>query len=111
MALFFITHRLINLDADLALVLARPLVLVSLTQLLQGEDLGVDDRAELLGVGLDSAAHVLHLGSASDEETSCGAEVGQTVEESRVILASAADEANDGDDTIDLDGVEGLLHR
>lgn len=66
MALFFITHRLINLDADLALVLARPLVLVSLTQLIQGEDLGVDNRAELLGVGLDSAAHILHLDPASD---------------------------------------------
>jgi hypothetical protein len=91
-------------------VLARPLVLVSLTQLLQAEDLGVNDRAELLGVGLDSAAHVLHLGSASDEETSGSAEFGQAVEESGVVLASATDEADDGDDTVNLDGVEGLLH-
>ena len=107
---FLINHRLFNLDTDLALVLARPLVLVSLTELLQAEDLGVDNGAELLEVGLDSAAHVLHLGSASDKETSGGAEVGKAVEETGVVLASATDEADDGDDTIDLDGVERLLH-
>jgi hypothetical protein len=107
---FLINHRLFNLDTDLALVLARPLVLVSLTELLQAEDLGVNNRAELLDVGLDSAAHVLHLGSASDEETAGGAEVGKAVEETRVVLASTTDEADDGDDTINLDGVERLLH-
>jgi hypothetical protein len=107
---FLINHRLFNLDTDLALVLARPLVLVSLTELLQAEDLGVNNRAELLDVGLDSAAHVLHLGSASDKETTGSAKVGKAVEETRVVLASTTDEADDGDDTINLDGVERLLH-
>ena len=107
---FLINHRLFNLDTDLALVLARPLVLVSLTELLQAEDLGVDNGAELLEVGLDSAAHVLHLSSAADKETAGGAEVGKAVEETGVVLAGTTDEADDGDDTVDLDGVERLLH-
>lgn len=107
---FLIIHRLINLDADLALVLASPLVLVSLAELVQAEDLGVDNRTELLEVGLDSAAHVLHLGTATDQETTGGAEVGKAVEEAGVVLASTTNEADDRDDTIDLDGIERLLH-
>lgn len=106
----FLIHRLLNLDTDLALVLTRPLVLVSLTELLQAKDLGVDNGTELLNVGLDSAAHVLHLGSASDKKTSGCAEVGQTVEETRVVLAGTADESNNRDNAVNLDSVEGLLH-
>ena len=105
-----ITHCLFNLDADLALVLARPLVLISLTELLQREDLGVNDRSKLIRVGLNSTAHILHLGTASNKETSGSAEVGKAVEETRVALISAANEANNRDDTVDLDSVEGLLH-
>lgn len=105
-----ITHCLVNLDADLALVLARPLVLISLTELLQREDLGVNDRSKLIRVGLNSTAHILHLGTASNKETSGGAEVGKAVEETRVALISATNEANNRDDTVDLDSVEGLLH-
>lgn len=91
-------------------MLTRPLVLVSLTELLQAKDLGVDNRTELLNVGLDSAAHVLHLGSASDKETSGGAEVGETVEETRVVLAGTTNESDNRDNTVNLDSVERLLH-
>lgn len=105
-----INHRLLNFDADLALVLTRPLVLIGLTELLQREDLGVNDRSKLIGVGLNSTAHILHLSTASNKETSGSAEVGKAVEETRVALVGAADEADNRNDTIDLDGVEGLLH-
>lgn len=91
-------------------MLARPLVLISLTELLQRENLGVNDRSELIRVGLNSTAHVLHLSTTSNKETSGSAEVGKAVEETRVVLTSAANEADNRDDTVNLDGVEGLLH-
>lgn len=76
-------------------MLARPLVLISLTKLLQREDLGVNDRSKLIRVGLNSTAHILHLSTASNKQTSGGAEVGKAVEEARVVLTSAANEADD----------------
>jgi hypothetical protein len=91
-------------------VLARPLVLISLAELLKSEHLGVNDRSKLIRVGLNSTAHILHLSTASNKETSGSAEVRKAVEETRVALISAANKADNGDDTVDLDGVEGLLH-
>lgn len=103
-------HRLFNLDADLALVLTRPLVLVSLLELIQIKDLGIDNWSKSLGVSLDSTAHFLHLDSASDEDTASGADVGQVLKETRLFLAWAGNKANDGDEATDLDTGQALLH-
>lgn len=100
-----------NLDADLTLVLARPLVLVRLLELLELEHLAIDDRAELVKVGLNGSAHLLHLVPAADEQTASGAQALQVLEETRLVrVLGAADKAYDADDALNLDTLEALRH-
>lgn len=99
--------HLLNLDADLAEVLLVPLELVSLLELLEREDLLVNNRLDV--VGLDSSVHLLELLSAANVDTTNGADVDESIKESGLLVVGAADEADDGDDTLEADGLERLL--
>lgn len=101
------SRHLLNLDADLAKVLLVPLELVSLLELVKSEGLLVNDRLDV--VGLDGLVHLLELLSAADVDTADSANVDESVEKSGLLVVGAADEANDGDDTLEADGLERLL--
>jgi hypothetical protein len=98
---------LLNLDTNLAKVLLVPLELVSLLELLESKDLLINDRLDV--VSLDSSVHLLKLLSAANVDTTNGANVDKSIEQSRLLIASATNETNDGDDTFKADGLERLL--
>lgn len=89
-------------------MLLVPHVLVSLLELLQREDLLIDNRVNI--IRLDSPCHILHLQPAANQDTADCADVVQSLEESRLVLLHAADEADDGDDAVDGDGLQTLGH-
>jgi hypothetical protein len=64
---------LLDLNAQLAKVLLVPHVLISVLCLVEGEDLFIDDRINV--VCLDSAVHFFELQSAADEDAADGADV------------------------------------
>jgi hypothetical protein len=98
---------LLNLDTNLAKVLLVPLELVSLLELLKSKDLLINDRLDV--VSLDSSIHLLKLLSAANVDTANSADVDKSIEQSRLLIASATNETDDGDDTFKADGLEGLL--
>lgn len=61
-------------------------------------------------VGLDGGDHVLHLLAGADVDAAGGADVGQALDEGGLDV-DAAEEADDGDDALVLDGLEALLQR
>jgi hypothetical protein len=97
-----------NLEGELAKVLLVPHVLVGLLEAGEVKDLVIDDGVDV--VGLNGSAHVLHLQARADEDTADGADVHEGVEVGRLVLAHAADEADDGDDAVNGDGLERLRH-
>jgi hypothetical protein len=100
-------NTLLNLDTNLAKVLLVPLELVSLLELLKSKDLLIDNRLDV--VGLNSSIHLLKLLSAANINTANSADVNKSVEQSRLLIASATNETDDGNDTFEADGLEGLL--
>lgn len=102
--------KLLNGNSNLAKVLAAPLVLVSLLDLVQLEHLLVDDGLELLDIGFNCTTHVLHKHARTDENTANDALVHQTLEESGLICCGAANEADDGNDTLDANSFQALLY-
>ncbi|KAG9679860.1 NAD(P)-binding protein, partial [Aureobasidium melanogenum] len=99
--------HLLDLDADLAEVLLVPLELVSFLELVESEDLLVDDRLDV--VGLNGSVHLLKLLSAADIDTANGTDVDESIEKSGLLVVGAADEADDGDNTLEANGLERLL--
>lgn len=99
--------HLLDLDADLAEVLLVPLELVSFLELVESEDLLVDDRLDV--VGLNGSVHLLKLLSAADINTADGTDVDESIEKSGLLVVGAADEADDGDNTLEANGLERLL--
>lgn len=90
-------------------MLLIPHVLIRLLSLLQREDLLIHNRLDV--ISHNSAVHILHLLPAANVHTPDDADVDQAVQEGRVVLRlSAADEADDGDDAVEGDGLEGLRH-
>lgn len=61
-------------------------------------------------ISLDSLDHVLHHQPAADEDTTDCADVVESLEERGLVLIHAADEADDGDDTVNSDSLERLRH-
>lgn len=88
-------------------MLLVPLELVGLLELVESEDLLVNDRLDV--VGLNGSVHLLELLSAADVDTTDGADVDEGIEKSGLLIVGAADETNDGDDTLEADGLERLL--
>lgn len=88
-------------------MLLGPHVVVGLTCLLEGELLLVHDGVDV--VGLDGGNHILHLGLGADEDAAGGADAAEDVQESRLGLG-AAEEADDADDALHLDGGQRVLH-
>jgi len=68
-------------------VVLAPLVLIRLLGLLEREGL-VNDGLDI--VGLDRGDHVLELSPATDEDTSDGANVHESVDESGLVLGLEA---------------------
>lgn len=101
----------VHLDADLAPVLARPLILVRLLNLVEGEDFGVNNGPKSLRVSLNCAAHIFHHAPVSDENAPCGAKSRQVLKESWLILGLATHKPDDGDDAVHLDAGKTLSHR
>lgn len=97
----------LNVDGDLAEVLLGPHVIVGLTCLLQGELRLIDNRVDV--VGLDGGDHLLHLGLGPDENTAGGADAAEDIENSRLRL-STAEETDDADNALHLDGGQRVLH-
>lgn len=89
-------------------MLLGPHVLICLLCLLQGEHLLVEDGVDV--VGLNGRHHSLQLLSASNVDASECADVAQRVESSRLRL-DATQEADDRDDTLELDSLHALLER
>ena len=89
-------------------MLLVPHVLVGLLQILQLKHLLVNNRLNV--VGLDGVNHVLHLQPVANQDTADCADVVQGLKESRLVLVHATNEANDGDNTVNSDGLEGLRH-
>jgi hypothetical protein len=100
------TH-LLNLDANLAKVLLVPLELVSLLELIKSKDFLINNRLDV--VGLDSSIHLLKLLSAANVNTTNSADVNQSIEESRLLIASTTDETDNGNNTFEANGLERLL--
>jgi hypothetical protein len=100
-------NTLLNLDTNLAKVLLIPLELISLLELLKSKDLLIDDRLDV--VSLNSSIHLFKLLSAANVDTANSADVDESIEEGRLLIASATDETDDGNDTFKADGLEGLL--
>ena len=98
---------LLNLDANLAKVLLVPLELISLLELLERKHLLVDNGLDV--VGLDRSIHLLKLLSAAHIDTANGANVDKCIEQGRLLVAGATNETDDGNDTFEADGLEGLL--
>lgn len=95
---------LLNLDANLAKVLLVPLELISLLELLKRKHLLVDNGLDV--VGLDRSIHLLKLLSAAHVDTANGANVDKCIEESRLLVAGATNETDDGDNAFEADGLE-----
>lgn len=89
-------------------MLLGPHVLIRLLGLLQSEHLLVEDRVDI--VGLNGGDHSLQLLSASNVDASECADVAQCVESRRRRL-HAAQEADNGNDTLELDSLHTLLER
>lgn len=101
--------HLLDGDTDLAKVALVPLVLVRLLGLLERERL-VNDRLDV--VGLDSKTHILELRTRADEDTPDGANVHERINQNRrLVLLEATNEANDGDDALELDSLERVARR
>lgn len=100
-------RRLLNLDANLAKVLLIPLELISLLELLKRKHLLINNRLDV--VCLNRSIHLFKLLSAAHIDTANGANVDKRIKQSRLLVAGATDEANDGDDTFEADGLERLL--
>jgi hypothetical protein len=98
---------LLNLDANLTKVLLVPLELVSLLELLKSKHLLINNRLDV--VSLNSSIHLLKLLSAANVDTTNSADVDKSIEQSRLLIASATDETDNGNDTFEADGLEGLL--
>ena len=60
-------------------------------------------------VGLNGSAHLLQLLPATDVDTADSADLAQGLEDA-VLGLGTTEEANEGDDTLVLDGLEGLAH-
>ncbi len=104
--------QLVNLDADLAKMLSRLQMLICLPELVQLKYLVINDRSQLVRVGVDGAAHVLELHSVTHKHTTRGKQVAETLEEARLLLVvGAAHEADNGNDARRLDGLDALAHR
>lgn len=103
-----VAHTLLHLDCNLAEVLLIPHVLIRLLCLLQVKHLLVEDRVDV--VSLDSCDHLLELLPASDVDASECADVAQCIN-SRHRRLHAAQEADDGDDTLEFDSLHALLER
>lgn len=88
-------------------MLLVPLELVSLLELVKSEDVLVNDGLDV--VGLDGGVHLLKLLSAANVKTADCADVDESVEKSGLLLVGATDETNDGNDTLEADGLERLL--
>lgn len=88
-------------------MLLVPLELVSLLELVKSEDVLVNDGLDV--VGLDGGVHLLELLSAANVKTADCADVDESVEKSGLLLVGATDETNDGNDTLEADGLERLL--
>lgn len=88
-------------------MLLVPLELVSLLELIKSEDVLVNDGLDV--VGLDGGVHLLKLLSAANVKTADCADVDESVEKSGLLLVGATDETNDGNDTLEADGLERLL--
>lgn len=98
--------NLLDLDAKLAEMLLVPHVLIGVSGFIEREDLVIDNRMDV--VHFDGAVHVLELQSTADKNTANSADVYQTVQEAWLLLCHATHEADDGDDTVDSNGCEGL---
>lgn len=98
----------LDLDNNLAKVLLVPLVLVRLLHLLEPKDLLVNDRLDLVRV--NRLVHLVKLLLRADEQAADGADVGQRIEQRRLVLGRVAvrEESDDGDDALELDGLERL---
>lgn len=92
-------------------MLARPLVLHCLLQLLKLEDLAINNRLQLLGVRIDCCAHLLHQYPVTDQQTTGDAHAVQALDEAWLLGLKSTNEANDGDDAVETDGLETLSHR
>ena len=87
----------------------RPHVLIRLLCRLEGENLLIDHRLDV--IRLDGPVHLLKLDPRADEYTSDGADVHQGVQHRGLVLRlHAAQEADDADDAFVGDGVQTLLH-
>lgn len=85
-------------------------VVVRLLGLVKGEDLVIDHRVDV--VGFNSADHILHQGLATNIDTAHGADLAQDLEDHGLARGVAtAKEANDADDTLELDALETFLER
>jgi hypothetical protein len=88
-------------------VLLVPLELVSLLELVKSKDLLINNRLDV--VGLDSSIHLLKLLSAADVDTTNSADVDKSIEESRLLIASTANESNNGNNTFEANSLKRLL--
>lgn len=83
-------------------------VLKGLLSLLQGKDLGIEHRVDV--VNLDRLHHVVHQGLASNKNTSHGTDVVEGAQNGRLALGvGATNKANDVDESFKLDALETLL--
>ncbi len=82
-------------------------VLIRLFRLLERKDLVVQHRMDV--VGLYRPIHILELQPRAHKQAADGAQLAQTVQQRRLLFVrGASEEADDGDDAIDLDGLERL---
>lgn len=89
-------------------MLLIPHVLVRILEMVQVKHLLVDDGMNV--IGLHGAVHLLVLQPRTHKHTPDSADVIQALEERGLVLGEASNKADDGDDAVDLDGLEGLRH-
>lgn len=99
---------LINLDSQLPKMLPIPHIPVRLLHLLQSKDLLIHDRLDAISV--NRLVHLLKLLPRSHNHAAHRTDVGQAVHKARLVLAEAAQEADDGDESLGPDGFERLRH-
>lgn len=87
-------------------MLLIPHVLIRILRLVNREHLLVDHRLDV--IRLNGAVHILELQARPDKDATNGADIGEAVEIARLIALRATQEADDGNDAVDLDRLEGL---
>lgn len=90
-------------------MLLIPLVLISVLQLLEREDLRIHHRVDI--ISFDRGVHSLELLPRSHQQTANGADVGQRIEHGGLRFGlETTHETDDADHTLELDGGQGVGH-